>query len=67
MLLGWGGGGGERQGAMGSRSLETTVGEVLLSNAWVKITVVVPLCLQYDEGHNNTLWYVAIKQLTFAP
>ena len=33
------------QGAMGSRSLETTVGEVLLSNAWIKITVVVPLCL----------------------
>ena len=30
---------------MVSRSLETTVGEVLLSNTWVKITVVVPLCL----------------------
>ena len=27
------------------RSLETTVGEALLSNAWVKITVVVLLCL----------------------
>ena len=44
---GGGGGGGEEQGAAGSRSLETTLGEVLLSNAWVKITVVVPLCLWY--------------------
>ena len=42
---GGGGGGGGLQGAIGSRSLETTVEEVLLSNTWVKITTVVPLCL----------------------
>ena len=47
LVGGGGGGGGEEQGAAGSRSLETTLGEVLLSNAWVKITVVVPLCLWY--------------------
>ena len=33
------------QGADGSSSLGTRFGEVLLSNAWVKITVIFPLCL----------------------
>ena len=37
--------GGGGQGVVGSRILGTKFGEVLLSNAWVKITVVLPLCL----------------------
>ena len=44
-VMSWLLGGGGVQGAIGSRSLETTVEEVLLSNTWVKITTVVPLCL----------------------
>ena len=40
-----GGGGGGGQGVVGARILDTKFGEVLLSNAWVKITVVLPLCL----------------------
>ena len=37
---------------MGSRSLETTVGEVLLSNAWVKVI----------KDTTSILCYVAIKK-----
>ena len=36
---------GGGQGVVGSRNLDAKFGEVLLSNAWVKITAVLPLCL----------------------
>ena len=48
---------------MGSRSLETTVGEVLLSNAWAKTTVVCNII----KDTTITLCYVAIKKLIYLP